>query len=94
MLQQQREFAAWGLTKIAVRNIVVFFITSLIASVIVLYRANDKLQERLVSCEQEQAKKVGDLERLHIESVRELYEQMIERMDRHGQNGAQKTLGK
>lgn len=85
MLQQEREFGAWGLSKFAVRNIVVFFITSLIAAVIVLYRANERLQDKVLSCEKEQATRVQELERLHREGVQKLYQQMIERADKHSE---------
>ena len=85
MLQQEREFGAWGLSKFAVRNIVVFFITSLIAAVIVLYRANERLQDKVLSCEKEQATRVQELERLHREVVQKLYQQMIERADKHSE---------
>ena len=95
MLQQEREFSAWGLSKFAVRNIVVFFITSLIAVVVVLYRANERLQDKVLTCEREQAERVQQLEKLHREGVQKLYQQMIERADQmHRENlqHAGKTL--
>lgn len=39
MLKQEQEFKAWGLSKIAVRNIVVFFFCLLISIIGVLARA-------------------------------------------------------
>lgn len=81
MLQQQKEFEAWGLSKFAVRNIVIFFITSLVTAVIALYRANDQLQQRVVQCEREQAEKIAQLEAMHMQSVQKLYIEMIERSD-------------
>lgn len=76
MLDQEKEYSAWGLSKIAVRNIVVFFLLTLMFTATVLWRENIRLQEerqkavqREVQCKEEAARIIDLLRKEQIQML-------------------------
>ena len=68
-LQQEKEFAAWGLSKLAVRNIVVFFFACLIGTVVYLNQENNRLNRELLKSSVD---KTATVERLKDENFKTL----------------------
>jgi len=87
-LEQEREFDAWGLSKLAVRNIVVFFIVALILAIMYLsatIRNKDaekmKMQAELVMCKEDATKQVERLKDQQIklmEQIGAIYQKQAE----------------
>ena len=80
MLQQEKEFNAWGLSKIAIRNIVVFFICLLICACGVLGRVAIVLDQqrrdsdnRLIKCKELATEAVAKFKDEQIQQMREFY---------------------
>lgn len=79
MLQQEKEFSAWGLSKIAIRNIVVFFIivellaiVSLVKIVLQQQVLRDLDKQQLIETKQDNANKIEQLKNEQIKSIQEL----------------------
>lgn len=79
MLQQEKEFKAWGLTRLAVRNIVVFFVIVETLAIIALskviieqQRKHDEVQRVLVDTKERAAEKIEQLKNEQIETMREM----------------------
>lgn len=79
MLKQEQEFKAWGLTRLAVRNIVVFFlivetlaIMALSKVIIEQQRKNDDIQRVLVETKERAADKIEQLKNEQIATIREM----------------------
>ena len=77
MLPQIKEFEAWGLSKIAVRNIVVFFICCLIAAIGIMARVIHVLNAE----KSEQYQKLVECKELVAVTVEKLKEEQLIRMD-------------
>lgn len=80
MLQQEKEFNAWGLSKIAVRNIVVFFICLLIMACGVLVRVAVVLDNqrrdsdnRLIECKELAIEAVTKFKDEQLDMMRNFY---------------------
>jgi len=73
-LQQEKEFAAWGLSKLAVRNIVVFFFACLIGTVIYLNQENNRLNRELLKRSDEKTAKVEELKDQNFKTLLKLQE--------------------
>lgn len=80
MLPQQKEFKAWGLSSLAIRNIVVFFICCLITAIAYLARVvqvqdthNHVLNDKLVQCNQLLTNKVELLKDQQIAQMDTFY---------------------
>ena len=78
---QEMEFQAWGLSKIAVRNIVVFFILTLLAgisilgkTIIVLNQEKQALFDELIKCKDKGALKIEELKNENLQTVLKLNE--------------------
>jgi len=72
MLEQQKEFNAWGLSKLAIRNIVVFFIVAqmsaigyLLRVVFVVEEKRERLEQALVKSKDDAAIKIEQLKKEH-----------------------------
>lgn len=81
MLDQEKEYNAWGLSKIAVRNIVVFFLLSLMFTVTILWRENIRLQDerqsavlREIQCKEEAARIIDTLRKEQIQMLTDAIE--------------------
>ena len=79
MLKQEQEFKAWGLTRLAVRNIVVFFlivetlaIMALSKVIIEQQRKNDDIQRVLVETKERGADKMERWKNEQIATIREM----------------------
>ena len=73
-LQQSKEFAAWGLSKLAVRNIVVFFFACLIGTVVYLNQENNRLNRELLKRSDEKTAKVEELKNENFKTLLKLQE--------------------
>lgn len=73
-LQQEKEFAAWGLSKLAIRNIVVFFFACLIATVVYLNQENNRLNRELLKRSDEKTAKVEELKDQNFKTLLKLQE--------------------
>ena len=78
---QEMEFKAWGLSKIAVRNIVVFFILTLLSgigllakTVIVLNEEKAQVFNELLKCKDQGALKIEELKNENLQGVLKLNE--------------------
>ena len=78
---QEQEFRAWGLSQIAVRNIVVFFIISLITAIGALSRvivelANERkaVEAELIKSKDQAAIKIEQLKNENLETYLKLHE--------------------
>lgn len=78
-LEQEREFDAWGLSKLLVRNIVVGFIFALILAIVYLsatIRNKDaekmKMQAELVMCKEDATKQVERLKDQQIKLMEQI----------------------
>lgn len=94
MLKQEHEFNAWGLSKLAVRNIVVFFLLALILTITVLWREilvlrqeKDEATKREILCKEEASKIIDQLrkEQITMLSVALERQQKIEQEIRQAQ---------
>lgn len=81
---QELEFKAWGLSKIAVRNIVVFFILTLLTAITTLSRVvvalNDEKREttrELLNCKDQNALKIEELKNENLRTVLRLNELLV-----------------
>lgn len=79
MLKQEQEFKAWGLTRLAVRNIIVFFlivetlaIVALSKVIIEQQKRNDDIQHVLVDTKERAANKIEQLKNEQIATIREM----------------------
>ena len=79
MLQQEKEFAAWGLSRVAIRNIVVFFIIAELLAIgalskIVLeqQKLRDQDKHELIKAKDEAALKIEQLKNEQIQSMQNL----------------------
>jgi len=73
-LQQSKEFAAWGLSKLAVRNIVVFFFACLISAVAYLFTENNRLNRELLKRSDDKTAKVEELKNENFKTLLKLQE--------------------
>lgn len=78
MLQQEKEFAAWGLSKLAVRNIIIFFFAVLLSIIGVLARVNlwlyqdkNEAERREAQCKDEAAQLINTLRLEQIEMLKQ-----------------------
>lgn len=78
-LEQEREFDAWGLSKLLVRNIVVGFIFALMLAIVYLsaiIRNKDaekmKMQAELVACKEDATKQVERLKDQQIKLMEQI----------------------
>lgn len=78
---QELEFQAWGLSKIAVRNIVVFFILTLLTAItilaktiVVLNQEKQAVFEELIKCKDKGALKIEELKNENLQTVLKLNE--------------------
>lgn len=81
MLKQELEFKAWGLSKLAVRNIVVFFLVAQMAGIAYLSKIiielddrRQNLQMQLVKSKEDTAAKVEQLKVEHAADLRRFNE--------------------
>jgi len=79
MLQQEREFTAWGLSRVAIRNIIVFFIIVELLAIVALVKivmSQQELREadkkQLVEAERNGAAKIEQLKNEQIQSIEEV----------------------
>ena len=84
---QEMEFQAWGLSKIAVRNIVVFFILTLLSgigllakTVIVLNNEKAEVFNELLKCKDQGAIKIEELKNENLQGVLKL-EEVLRKQD-------------
>lgn len=79
MLKQEQEFKAWGLAKLAVRNIIIFFLIAETLAIVTLanviveqQRKHDETQHVLVQTKEQAAQKIEQLKNEQIETIREM----------------------
>lgn len=79
MLKQEQEFKAWGLARLAVRNIIVFFLIAETLAILALakviveqQRKHDETQRVLVETKQRAADKIEQLKNEQISTIREM----------------------
>lgn len=85
MLQQEKEFKAWGLSNLAIRNIILFFFAVLLTIIAALCRVvvwiyNDKLQAeaREIITKDQAAKIINDLRLEQITMLKEAMQRQDE----------------
>ncbi len=71
-LQQEKEFAAWGLSKLAIRNIVVFFFACLIGAVVYLFQDNARLNREILKRSDEKTAKIEELKNENFKTLLKL----------------------
>ena len=95
MLKQEQEFTAWGLSRLAVRNIVVFFILALFLTITVLWRQilviqhqKDEAVKREILCKEESSRIIDALRKEQLAMLAQALErqQKIEAEIRQAQN--------
>lgn len=79
MLKQEQEFKAWGLARLAVRNIIVFFlivetlaIVALAKVIIEQQNKHDETQHALVKTKEQAAQKIEQLKNEQIQTIQEM----------------------
>ena len=85
MLEQERYFKAWGLSKIALRNLILFFFSILLIAIAILSRVvvtldqqkHEAVQQQ-IKCKEEMAQTIGGLLREQIQRL----QQAMEKQDR------------
>lgn len=78
---QEQEFRIWGLSKLAVRNIVVFFILTLLSGIatlakviVVLDNKREMVEAALIRSKEQQAAKVEELKNENLQTFLKLHE--------------------
>jgi len=81
---QELEFRAWGLSKIAVRNIVVFFILTLLSAIgvlsktiVFLHDKKEAVEQALIRSNEEKSKKIEELKNENLQTYLKLHEVLI-----------------
>lgn len=81
MLEQERYFKAWGLSKIALRNLILFFFSILLIGIAILSRVvvtldqqkHEAVQQQ-IKCKEEMAKTIDGLLREQIQRLQQAME--------------------
>lgn len=81
MLEQERYFKAWGLSKIALRNLILFFFSILLIGIAILSRVIVTLDEQKheavqqqIKCKEEMAQTIDGLLREQIQRLQQAME--------------------
>lgn len=99
-LPQELEFIAWGLSKIAVRNIVIFFIITLMGAisalswvVVLLFKENNSLNKEILIQATESAQRYQDLQNENLKNQVRINEVLLKQREiRHDIEEAQTTI--
>lgn len=99
MLQQEKEFAAWGLSKLAVRNIIIFFFAILLTATaaltritVWLYQEAKAAERREMDCRNQSAEIIN---RLRVEQIDMLQKTMVRQEEiEQGLQEAKRRLNK
>ncbi len=83
-IPQELEFRAWGLSRIAVRNIVVFFILTLLSAIgvlaktiVFLHDKKEAVEHELIKINKEKSQKIEELKNENFQIYLKLQEVLI-----------------